>query len=198
MPPIAQMCRSVWWAFAVGGAAALIAAALVAAALVTPPLGAAAWQTLVGVLLLVAAFRAPGGVVRALPFLGAAGTGVVLGGVGLLAPTLEPRISLIGIGIWGVVAGAGYLAVARFARAFHVPDGGLYTIAWLGLAVGIGASTLPAFRLGASTLVPAVALAATGAISILASVRLRVLPDEAPSVLSNREARRRDRAGRRR
>jgi energy-converting hydrogenase Eha subunit C len=198
MPPIAQMSRSVWWAFAAGGAAALVAAALVAAALVTPPLGAAAWQTLVGVLLLVAAFRAPGGVVRALPFLGAAGTGVVLGGVGLLAPTLEPRISLIGIGIWGVVAGAGYLAVARFARAFHVPDGGLYTIAWLGLAVGIGASTLPAFRLGASTLVPAVALAATGAISILASVRLRVLPDEAPSVLSNREARRRDRAGRRR
>ena len=193
MPPIAQMSRSVWWAFAAGGAAALVAAALV-----TPPLGAAAWQTLVGVLLLVAAFRAPGGVVRALPFLGAAGTGVVLGGVGLLAPTLEPRISLIGIGIWGVVAGAGYLAVARFARAFHVPDGGLYTIAWLGLAVGIGASTLPAFRLGASTLVPAVALAATGAISILASVRLRVLPDEAPSVLSNREARRRDRAGRRR
>jgi energy-converting hydrogenase Eha subunit C len=198
MPPIAQMSRSVWWAFAAGGAAALVVAALVAAALVTPPLGAAAWQTLVGVLLLVAAFRAPGGVVRALPFLGAAGTGVVLGGVGLLAPTLEPRISLIGIGIWGVVAGAGYLAVARFARAFHVPDGGLYTIAWLGLAVGIGASTLPAFRLGASTLVPAVALAATGAISILASVRLRVLPDEAPSVLSNREARRRDRAGRRR
>jgi energy-converting hydrogenase Eha subunit C len=194
MPPIAQMSRSVWWAFAAGGAAALVAAALVAAALVTPPLGAAAWQTLVGVLLLVAAFRAPGGVVRALPFLGAAGTGVVLGGVGLLAPALEPRISLIGIGIWGVVAGAGYLAVARFARAFHVPDGGLYTIAWLGLAVGIGASTLPAFRLGASTLVPAVALAATGAISILASVRLRVLPDEAPSVLSNREARRRGRA----
>jgi hypothetical protein len=194
MPPIAQMSRSVWWAFAAGGAAALVVAALVAAALVTPPLGAAAWQTLVGVLLLVAAFRAPGGVARALPFLGAAGTGVILGGVGLLAPTLEPRISLIGIGIWGVVAGAGYLAVARFARAFHVPDGGLYTIAWLGLAVGIGASTLPAFRLGASTLVPAVALAATGAISIPASIRLRVLPDEAPSVLSNREARRRGRA----
>jgi len=194
MPPIAQMCRSVWWAFAVGGAAALIAAALVAAALVTPPLGAAAWQTLVGVLLFVAAFRAPGGVARAVPFLGAAGTGVVLGGAGLLAPALEPQISLIGIGIWGVVAGAGYLAVARFARAFHVPDGGLYTIAWLGLVVGVGASTLPAFRLGASPLVPAVALAATGAISILASVRLRVLPDEAPSVLSNREARRRGRA----
>jgi hypothetical protein len=197
MPPIAQMCRSVWWAFAAGGAAALVAAALVAAALVGPPLGAAAWQTLAGVLILVAAFRAPGGLGRAIPFLGAAGAGVVLGGAGLIVPTFDPRISLIGIGIWGVVAGAGYLAVARFARAFRVPDGGLFTVAWLGLAVGIAVSTLPAFGLGASTLAPAGALAATGAISIMASLRLRILPDEAPPALSHRETRRRDRADRR-
>jgi hypothetical protein len=197
MPPIAQMCRSVWWAFAAAGAAALVAAAVVAIGLVTAPQGAAAWQTLAGVLLFVAAFRAPGGVGRALPFLGAAAAGLVLGGAGLLVPTLDPRISLIGIGIWGVVAGAGYLAVARFARAFRVPDGGLFNIAWFGLAVGIAVSTLPAFGLGASTLAPMGALAATGAISILASVRLRVLADEAPAVLSRREARRRQRVDRR-
>jgi len=195
MPPIAQMSRSVWWAFAAAGAAALVAAALVAPGVVTPSLGAAAWQTLAGVLLFVAVFRAPGGVVRAVPFLGAAGAGVVLGGAGLLAPALDPRISLIAIGIWGVVAGAGYLTVARFARAFHVPDGGLFTVAWLGLAVGIAVSTLPAFGLGASAFAPAGALAATGAISILAAVRLRVLPDEAPPTLSRREARRQQRSG---
>jgi len=169
MPPIAQMSRSVWWAFAAAGAAALVAAALVAPSLVTPSLGTAAWQTLAGILLFVAAFRAPGGVARAVPFLGAAGTGVVLGGAGLLAPTL--------------------------ARAFHVPDGGLFTVAWLGLAVGIAVSTLPAFGLGASAFAPAGALAATGAISILAAVRLRVLPDEAPPTLSRREARRQQRSG---
>lgn len=197
MPPIAQMCRSVWWAFAAAGAAALVAAALVMPGLVTAPLGAAAWQALAGVLLFVAAVRAPGGVSRALPFLGSAGTGVVLGGMGLLVPTLDPRISLIGIGIWGVVAAAGYLAVARIARAFRIPDGGLFNVAWLGLAIGVAVSTLPAFGLGASALAPAAALAATGAISILAAGRLRVLPDEAPPVLSGREARRRERAGRR-
>lgn len=196
MPPIAQMCRSVWWAFAGGGAAALAAAALVMPGLVTPLMGAAAWQTLVGVLLLVAAFRAPGGLARTVPFLGAAGAGLVLGAAGLLVPTFDPRISLIAIGIWGVVAGAGYLAVARIARAFGVPDGGLFTVAWLSLAVGVAVSTLPAFGLGASTLAPAGALAATGAISILASVRLRVLPDEAPPALSHREARRRERRAR--
>jgi hypothetical protein len=195
MPPIAQMCHSVWWAFAAGGVAALVAAALVAPGLVTPLLGAAAWQALAGVLLFVAVFRAPGGVARAFPFLGAAGAGVVLGGAGLLVPTLDPRISLIVIGIWGVVAGAGYLAVARVARAFRVPDGGLFIVAWLGLGVGMVVSTLPAFGLGASTIVPAGAIAATGAISILASVRLRVLPDEVPAAISNREARRRERGG---
>jgi hypothetical protein len=197
MPPIAQMSRSVWWAFAASGAAALVAAALVAAALVTPPMGVAAWQAIAGALILIAASRAPGGVGRAAPFLGAAGVGVVLGVAGLFARSLEPRILLIGIGIWGVVAGAGYLTIARFARAFRVPDGGLYTVAWLGLAVGIAVSTLPMFKLGESTLSCAGALAATGAVSILASARLRVLPDEAPTGISRREEQRRGRAGRR-
>ncbi len=198
MPPIAQMCRSLWWAFAAAGVAAVAAAALVMPGLVSALLGAAAWETVAGVLLFIAALRAPGGVASAIPFLGAAGTGVVLGGVGLFAPSLDPRISLIGIGIWGVVAAAGYLAVARIARALRVPDGGLYAVAWLGLAVGIATSTLPAFGLGASAVVPAGALTATGAVSILASFRLRVLPDEAPPAISHREAQRRERSGRRR
>ena len=90
MQQYARMCRSVWWAFAVGGAAALVAAALVIAGLVGPLRGAAAWQTLAGVLILVAVFRAPGGVGRSVPFLGAAGAGVVLGGAGLLLPTSRP------------------------------------------------------------------------------------------------------------
>lgn len=195
MPPISQMCRSVWWAFAAGGAVALVAAALVAAALVSSPLGAAAWQALAGAFILLAAKRSPGGLAPAVPFLGAAGAGLVLGVVGLFVPALDPRISLVGIGIWGVVAGAGYLAVARLARAFRVPDGGLFTVAWLGLGVGIGVSTLPAFGLGAANLLQAGALAATGVISILAATRLRILPDEAPPVVSNREARRRERSG---
>lgn len=195
MPPISQMCRSVWWAFAAGGVAAIVAAALVVPGIVTAPIGAAGWQTLAGVAILVAVLRAPGGAVRAAPFIGAAGAGVVLGVMGLLVPTLEPRISLIGIGIWGVVAAAGYLAIARFARAFRVPDGGLRTVAWLGLATGIAVSTLPAFGLGAATLVQAGAIAATGAVSILAATRLRVLPDEAPPAVSHREMLRRERAG---
>ena len=195
MPPIAQMCRSVWLAFAAAGAAALAAAALVAPGLVSPPLGSAAWLTLAGVLVAFAAYRAPGGFRQALPFVGAAATGVILGGMGLLVPTLDPRVGLIGVGIWGVVAAAGYLAVARFARAFHVPDGGLMTVAWLGLGIGIVVSTLPTFGLGGSALVLAGAMAATGAVSLLASARLRVLPDEAPPVLSHREARRRERSG---
>ena len=198
MPPIAQMCRSVWWGFAVAGAVAVAAAALVATAFVGPAQGTAAWQAAAGVLLLIAAFRSPGGLARTLPFLGAAGTGIILGGAGLTVPTLDPRIALVGIGIWGVVAAAGYLAVARIARALHVPDGGLYAVAWLGLVIGIVVSTLPAFGLGASTLAPAGALAATGAVSIMAAVRLRVLPDEAPPALSHREARRRGRSDRRR
>ena len=193
MPPISLMCRSVWWAFAAGGAVALGAAAIVAAALVSAPVGAAAWQAIAGAFILVAASRSPGGIVRAVPFLGAAGAGIVLGGVGLLIPALDPRISLIGIGIFGVVAAAGYLAIARLARAFHVPDGGLYTIAMVGLAIGAGVSTIPAFGLGAATLVQAGSIAITGIISIVAATRLRILPDAAPAVLSHREARRRER-----
>lgn len=197
MPPISQMCRSVWWAFAAGGVAAIVAAGLVAAGLVTAPLGVAAWQALTGIAILVAALRATGGVGRAVPFLGAAGAGIVFGVSGLLVPALDHRITLIGIGIWSAVAAAGYLAIARLARAFGIPDGGLYSIAWLGMGVGIVASTLPAFALGGEVFIQAGALAATGAISILAATRLRVLPDEAPPAVSHREAQRRERAGRR-
>jgi hypothetical protein len=198
MSPIAAMCRSIWWAVAIGGVAALVAAAVVGLGLVAAPRGAAAWQLVAGVALVAATARAPGGVARALPFLGGAVAGLVLGVAGLLVPALDPRISLIAIGIWSVVAAAGYLAVARIARALGVPDGGLYTTAWLGIAVGVAVSTLPAFGLGASALAPAAAMGMTGVVSIAASLRLRVLPGEPPPVLSGREARRRERAARNR
>jgi uncharacterized membrane protein HdeD (DUF308 family) len=196
MQSIAQLCRSSWWAFAASGVAALAAAVVVAAAFVSPPPAVGAWQFLSGILILVAARGAPGGVRSALPFLGAAAIGIVLGLAGLLLPSNSVSIVLIAIGIWGVVLGAGYLAVARLARAFRVPDGGLYAIAWASLGVGIFASTLPAFKLGASLLVPAAALVATGIITIVASTRLRVLQGEATPPPSKREARRRERAGR--
>lgn len=196
MRPTAEMSRSTWWAFAAGGVAALVAAGATGLAVVAPLLATGVWQLLTGILVLVAVRRSRGGVSAAFPFLGAGGAGIVLGLVGAIVPALDPRIALIAIGIWGVVAGAGYLAVAQLARAYRVPDGGLYASAWIAIAAGIAISTVPVFGLGTATLAPAGALAATGAISILASVRLRTLPDEAPSVPSHREARRREGAGR--
>ncbi len=193
MQPTAEMTRSTWWAFAVGGAAGLVAAAAAGLALGSAGLVTGAWQLVAGIALLVAAARAPGGVGSAVPFLGLAAAGVVLGAVGVLLPSLDPRIALIAIGIWGVLAGAGYLAVARIARAFRVHDGGLLRVAWVAIATGIATSTLPTFGLGASTLAAGAALALTGAITIVASLRLRILPDEAPPVISRREARRRER-----
>ena len=189
------MSRSVWWAFAAAGAAALVAAALVAPSLVTPLAGHRRLADAGRRPPLRRGFRAPGGVARAVPFLGAAGSRRRPGRRGPPRADARPRISLIAIGIWGVVAGAGYLAVARFARAFHVPDGGLSpSPGWArGRDRRLDAPGLRAWR--ASTFAPAAALAATGAISILAAVRLRVLPDEAPPVLSHREARRRERSG---
>jgi hypothetical protein len=129
------------------------------------------------------------------PFLGVTAAGVVFGLAGLLLPGGDERIALVVIGIWSVLAGAGCLTVSRFARAFRVPDGGLYRSAWLSIAVGVAASTLPAFGLGGIAAVPAAALAATGFAAILASTRLRTLPDSAPPAVSKREQRRRERGG---
>jgi hypothetical protein len=200
MQPYARMCRHIWWAFASSGAIALVAAGAAAVQVAPAPFLAGVWQLASGLLLLVALLRAPGGIrrssgglLRSLPFLGAAVGGILLGAMGVLLPSSDPRISLLSIGIWSVLAGAGYLAIASLARRFRVPDGGLYVVAWIGLAVGIGVSTLPAWGLGNAALAPAAALAAVGVVTIAASTRLRVLLDEAPAVLSNREARRRER-----
>ena len=166
MPPIPPMCRSVWWAFAVAGAIALVAAAAAALQVASAPLIVGAWQLAAGTLLLIALVRAPVGIAQAMPFIGAAVGGVVLGAVGILLPSLDPRISLIAIGIWAVLAGAGFLAVARLAAAQHVVDVGLLRIAWAAIATGVVVSTFPAFGLGNSPLAPAAALAITGAVTI--------------------------------
>ncbi len=195
MQPIASMCRSVWWAFAAAGALALAAAVVAGLQIVAPPIVTGAWQLVSGVLLLVAAVRAPGGIRSALPILGAAAVGILLGIAVAVFPSNDPRVALSIIGIWSLITGAGYLAISRIARAFKVPDGGLYPAAWAAILAGVVISTFPAFGLGNVPLAPAAALAAVGAITIAASTRLRTLPDEAPPVLSNREARRRGRAG---
>ncbi len=196
MEAIARLCRSAWWAFAVSGALAFAAAAAVVAELASPPRAIGAWELASGILILVAAAATRTGARGALPFLGAAAVGIVLGLAGLVLPYDNPSIGLIAIGIWAVVLGAGFLAVSRVARAFGIRDGGLYVIAWASLGTGIIASTLPAFKLGTSPLVPATAMALTGAITFAASTRLRILPGERAEPVSKREARRRERAGR--
>ena len=203
MQPYARLCRSIWWAFAATAAIALVAAAAAALMVAPAPFIVGVWQLAGSLLLFVGLLRAPGGIrrstgglMRSLPFLGAAVGGILLGLFGVLLPSSDPRISLLAIGIWDVLAGAGYLAISSLARGFRVPDGGLYVIAWAGIAVGIGVSTLPAWGLGNSALVPAAALAATGAVTLAAALRLRVIPFEAPPVVSKREARRRERTGR--
>ncbi len=202
MQPYARMCHSVWWAFAAAGAIALVAAGAAALAVAPAPFLVGVWQLAGGAILLVALLRAPGGIrrssgglMRSLPFLGAAVGGIILGLFGVLLPSSDPRISLLAIGIWSVLAGAGYLAISSLARGFRVPDGGLSMLAWAGIAVGVGVSTLPAWGLGNAALAPAAALAATGAVTIAAALRLRDLPEEAPPVISKREARRQERTG---
>lgn len=202
MQLIAVMCRSVWWGFAAAGGIGFVAAGAAAAQLAPAPFITGAWQLTAGLLLLVALLRAPGGIrrstgglMRALPFLGVAVGGILLGAFGVLLPSSDPRISLLAIGIWSVLAGAGYLAVASIARAARVPDGGLYVVAWAAIAAGIGVSTLPAWGLGNAALAPAAALAIVAIVTIVASLRLRAFPDAAPPVLSKREARRRQRSG---
>ena len=200
MQPYARLCHAVWWAFAATAALALLAAGAVAVQLAPAPFIAGAWELAAGLLVLVALLRAPGGIrrstgglMRSLPFMGAAVGGIVMGAFGVLLPSSDPRVSLIAIGLWSVLAGAGNLAMASLARGFRVPDGGLYLVAWIGIAAGIGISTLPAWGLGNAALAPAAALAITAAVTVAAAVRLRVMPEEAPPVLSKREARRRER-----
>jgi hypothetical protein len=192
------MCRSVWWAFAFAGAVALVAAVAAALQVAAAPLVVGVWQLAAGTALAIALIRARIGVALAIPFLGAAVGGVVLGAVCILLPSLDARISLIAIGIWAVLAGAGFLTVVRLAAAQRVVDVGLLRIAWATIATGVVVSTLPAFALGDSPLAAAAGLAVTGALTLAASLRLRVMPDEGPADVSKREARRRERTDRRR
>jgi hypothetical protein len=196
VPPIPPMCRSVWWALAFAGVIALVAAAAAALQVASAPLIVGAWELAAGTALVIALVRAPVGMAQAMPFIGVAVGGVALGAVCLLLPSLDPRISLIAIGIWAVLAGAGFLAVARLAATQHVVDVSLLRIAWATIVMGVVVSTFPAFGLGNSPLAPAAGLAITGALTIAASLRLRVMPDEAPVEVSKREARRRERADR--
>lgn len=194
MEPLARSSRVVWWAFAAAGALAFVAAAIVAVGVAPTVKVTGGWELAAGVLIAIAIARGPG--LRAsVPFVGAAGAGIVLGGAAFLLPEEDERIALIAIGIWAVVAGAGYLTVARVARAYRVPDGGLYVAAWASIGVGVIATTIPAFSLGASSLAVAAALAAAGAVTLLAAQRLRLLPLETPEAVSKREQRRRERAG---
>lgn len=194
LEPLARSSRLVWWAFAASGALALVAAAVVAVAVFPAARVAGLWELVAGILILVAILRGAG--LRAsIPFFAPVAAGILLGGAALLLPEEDERIALIGVGIWSVLAGAGYLTVARVARAYGVPDGGLYVVAWASIGVGIVATTVPAFTLGASALAVSAGLAAAGIVTILAAQRLRVLPSEPPPVLSKREQRRRERTG---
>jgi hypothetical protein len=194
LEPLARSSRLVWWAFAASGALALVAAAIAATAVFPATRVAGLWELAAGVLILIGILRGAG--LRAsLPFFAPVAAGILLGAAALLLPEEDERIALIGVGIWSVLAGAGYLTVARVARAYRVPDGGLYVVAWAAIGVGVVATTVPAFTLGASALAVSAGLAAAGIVTILAAQRLRVLPSEPPPVLSKREQRRRERAG---
>jgi hypothetical protein len=193
MQPIARMCHSMWWAFAAAGVIAFVAAAAIALQVASASVAVGVWQFAAGVLLVGAARRAPGGFAAAVPFLGAAVGGLFLGAAGMLFQAPEPRISLIPIGIWSVLVGAGFRAVAQIARAKGVPDGGLYPISWIAIGMGAAVSTLPAWGLGNFVLLAAAATTVTGAVTVAGALRLRVMPEEAPPAISNREARRRDR-----
>lgn len=194
LEPLVRSSRQVWWAFAASGALALVAAAVVAVAAFPAARVAGLWELVAGLLILVAILRGAG--LRAsLPFFAPVAAGILLGTAALLLPEEDERIALIGVGIWAVLAGAGFLTVARVARAYRVPDGGLYAVSLASIGIGVVATTLPAFTLGASALVVAGGLAATGIVTILAAQRLRVLPFEPAPVLSKREQRRRERSG---
>lgn len=194
MEPLARTCRAIWWSFAAAGAVALGAAVVAALDLVPATRVTGAWELFAGAIVAVAIIRGPGAR-QSIPFLGAAGFGIFLGLAAVVASAADDRLALIAIGIWAVVAGAGYLSVARIARLTGQPDGGLYVIAWTSIGVGIVTSTLPVFNLGSTPLVVGAALAATGVVTLVASQRLRHMPAEAPEVLSKREQRRRERAG---
>lgn len=198
MLSIIQGARGMWLPVAVAGGAALAVALVAAFWTGSPTLPVGAWALVVAAAIFAAAWRAPAGFGSALPYLGAAIAGLVLGVALLALPSRESRTAVIAIGILGIVPAAGHLSVARVARAIGLPDGGLYEIGWIGLAAGMATVALPVFGFGVTALTGSAALAITGAITLLAAVRLRMLPLELPAPLSRRELERRARAGRRR
>ena len=193
MESLARSSRAVWWAFTFAGGAAFVAAAVALTAFVGAPFAAGVWLLATGVVLLVALVRSPGGIREGIPFAGVALVSLLLGIAGVVLPREGTAVALVMIGIWAVVAGAAFLAISSIALARHVPDAGLRVIAWATIGVGIATSTVPVFGFGSEPLAAVAALVAAGVVGIVAATRLRIMPDEAPPVLSKREQRRRER-----
>lgn len=198
MDAIPRTSRSLWWTIAVAGIGALVTAAVVALELVAPVSAVGVWLIVAGAVVLAASLRAPDGFRAALTFAGGAILAILLGIVSLLLPAGEAAAAIVAVGLWILILGAGCLAVSRVSVALHVPDGGLSLVAWAAILAGIVISTLPVFGRGWTTPAAAGALAVSGILAIVAAMRLRALPLEAPPVLSKREARRQQRQGRER
>jgi len=193
MESLARSSRAVWWAFTFAGGAAIVAAAVALTAFVGAPFAAGVWLLASGVVLLVALVRSPGGIREGIPFAGVALVSLLLGIAGVVLPREGTAVALVMIGIWAVVAGAAFLAISSIALARRVSDAGLRVIAWATIGVGIATSTAPVFGFGSEPLAAVAALVAAGVVGIVAATRLRIMPDEAPPVLSKREQRRRER-----
>jgi len=190
---IPRASRTIWWAIAVAGVGAIATAAVVVLEIVAPVPAVGAWLIVAGSVVLVASLRAPEGFRAALTFAGGAILSLLLGIVSLLLPAGEAAAAIVAVGLWILILGAGCLAVSRVSIALRIPDGGLSLVAWAAILAGIVISTLPIFGRGWTTPAAAAALAVTGALAIVAALRLRVLPVEAPPELSKREARRQER-----
>ena len=193
MDSIPRASRTIWWTIAVAGVGALATSVVVALNLVAPVPAVGAWLIVAGAVVLAASLRSPEGFRAALTFAGGAILSLLLGIVSFLLPAGEPAAAIVMVGLWILILGAGCLAVSRVSVALHMPDGGLNLVAWAAILAGIVISTLPVFGRGWTIPAAAAALAVTGAIAIVAALRLRALPGEAPPTLSKREARRQER-----
>lgn len=195
MPPMGDMCRSIWWAVAAAGGAGLVAAVVTAIGLLSPVVATGAWLLVTAFLLLWGATRTPGGVRSALAFAGAGAIALLLGAVSFVLPSSEYNSSLVMVGLMCLVLGADCLAISRISAATRIPDGGLYAVAWVAILAGIGISSLPLLGWRATPLPLAGALAVTGGLMLVAARILRTFPLE-PVPVSKREARRREKTGR--
>lgn len=192
---LARSSRSVWWAFALAGGAALVAVPVAWTEIVAPLVVIGGWLLVSGVAILAALVRSPDGVRGGIPFAGVGAISVVLGLAGVILQGEGTQVALMMIALWSVVAGAALLAVSSVLMARGVSDPVLRLLAWVAIGIGVVASSGIVFGLGTQAAAPAAAMVAVGVVAIVASLRLRVLPDEPPEVLSKREQRRRERAG---